>query len=182
MFQPSLKYIPIAGFSLLLVGATTYPENQDTVTLENLTISGEFAHDIIVPGEGTALGVIGTKETTGTNNYTVQVESGADSIWWAQDRIVLRPGVKIHNQGSNGFVWLAGDADWDGFSDQEEAEGVDYDNDGLPDGWEADYGINSSNASGDNDNDGIPNVVEYYFNTNPVSANATSSSVSVSLF
>ncbi|MGB0373117.1 MAG: hypothetical protein ACPGN3_17450 [Opitutales bacterium] len=175
----------ISLFAVMVLGTllgTTYPETSDTITVEDVTIPQGVAFDFIAAGvEGTP-GQIGTREVNGVGNYSVEFEAGADSIWWAQDRIVLRPGVKVTRQNNGGFVWFAVDSDWDGINDVEEAMGVDYDNDGMPDGWEANYGIGASNGSDDNDSDGIPNIVEYHFGTDPTVSNSATSSVSVSIF
>jgi len=184
-------FLPAAVcFVLVLSGASasTYPESTDTVTVEDVTLPTAIAYDFFAPDEGGNPGQLGTHETTGVGNYNVVVPEGADSIWWAQKRIVLRPGTKIHQQTNNGFVWLAIDGDWDGVSDVEEALGVDGDQDGLPDGWEADYGLSvtsgsgNDGSSGDPDGDGVPNIIEYAINTNPQSANSSSPATVVEIF
>lgn len=54
----------------------------------------------------------------------------------------------------------------------------DKDNDGLPDWWEALYGLNPNNADGDNgpygdpDGDGLNNLYEYFSDTNPRKADS----------
>lgn len=63
------------------------------------------------------------------------------------------------------------DADRDGVPDYMD---VDDDNDGMPDTWESQYGLDpylASDASLDNDNDGISNLDEYNQGTNPLIQN-----------
>ncbi len=69
---------------------------------------------------------------------------------------------------------LCTDTDNDGLSDLEEAmvlsapDAVDSDQDGMPDKWEVDHGLNPviNDALQDEDNDGEVNISEYYGNTN----------------
>ena len=48
-----------------------------------------------------------------------------------------------------------------------EAAPSDEDQDGMPDGWEAQYGLQSSTAGGDLDGDGYTNIEEYLNGTDP---------------
>ena len=50
----------------------------------------------------------------------------------------------------------------------------DDDNDGMPDTWESQYGLDpfTNDAAGDLDNDGYSNYKEYQFNTNPTDPNS----------
>lgn len=50
--------------------------------------------------------------------------------------------------------------------------GPDSDQDGLPDWWESQYGLNplQNDAYGDYDSDGIPNIAEYQNGTSPIDA------------
>ena len=74
-----------------------------------------------------------------------------------------------------------GGADWDGdglTNAEEQNAGTDMnnadtDNDGLPDGWEVNYGLNpnsASDANADPDGDGLTNSQEYAAGTNPNNA------------
>ncbi|MCW5556819.1 MAG: alpha/beta hydrolase [Verrucomicrobiae bacterium] len=82
-----------------------------------------------------------------------------------------------------GFVLAApfSDADADGLSDEFERRvsrtsiaNADSDGDGMPDGWEVQYGLNPNVADGhkDNDGDGIVNTLEYLHGRNPIRADA----------
>ncbi|NQZ99305.1 MAG: metallophosphoesterase, partial [Myxococcales bacterium] len=60
------------------------------------------------------------------------------------------------------------DSDDDGIGDYADQ---DDDNDGLPDAWEIEHGLNplsSTDASGDADSDGLPNLLEYQLGMNPL--------------
>ncbi len=63
--------------------------------------------------------------------------------------------------------WI--DSDGDGIGNNGD---LDDDNDGMPDEWEAQYGLNPlvNDASGDLDGDGISNIDEYSAGTNPTQA------------
>ncbi len=56
----------------------------------------------------------------------------------------------------------------------------DTDSDGMPDGWEVQYGLNAtnSNAAQDADNDGLTNLQEYQYNTNPLNNDTDSDGLS----
>ncbi|MBD3259062.1 hypothetical protein GF371_00360 [Candidatus Woesearchaeota archaeon] len=64
------------------------------------------------------------------------------------------------------------DNDNDGILDKEDPDySDDFDEDGLPNRWEEQYGldkVNSADAGMDNDNDGLKNVDEFKFKTNPL--------------
>jgi hypothetical protein len=54
---------------------------------------------------------------------------------------------------------------------------TDIDSDGMPDGWEVQYGLNPldpSDAAQDNDGDGLTNLQEYQANTDPTNADTDS--------
>ena len=99
------------------------------------------------------------------NNPTqerVVIQNGGDSIIWARNRVILKPGFRAYYGSS---VWVATDADMDGFSDSESM--VDTENsgqgDGMFDAWEDYYGLNSSidDSGSDLDSDGVSNLIEF---------------------
>ncbi|MBW2593581.1 MAG: hypothetical protein JRE58_11410, partial [Deltaproteobacteria bacterium] len=65
--------------------------------------------------------------------------------------------------------WL--DSDGDGIGNNRD---TDDDNDGMPDTWEVEYGLNplSDDAGQDADSDGFSNVLEYQYQTNPADENS----------
>lgn len=102
-------------------------------------------------------------------------------------------GLSFRQEYEAGTDYLNADTDGDGFIDSEDAfpldssENADFDgdgigdnadpdddNDGMPDEWEEQYGLNpydSSDKSADLDNDGIRNYQEYVNGTDPTVAN-----------
>jgi len=76
-----------------------------------------------------------------------------------------------------GTITQETDADADGLKDYQELivyntnwQDEDTDDDGMPDGWEVQYGLNPldpSDADGDLDGDGLTNLEEYQAGTNP---------------
>ena len=63
-------------------------------------------------------------------------------------------------------------ANFDGDSEGDACD-LDDDNDGMPDAWELQYGLNPFNANDawdDNDQDGYSNIIEYIMGTNPLIA------------
>ncbi len=56
---------------------------------------------------------------------------------------------------------------------------IDNNADGIPDGWEAAYGLSllDNNQLGDADGDGLPNLLEYALGTAPNVANSNPQSV-----
>lgn len=111
----------------------------------------------------TAAGEIRTKENTSATE--VRVQDGATLILWAQNRVVLKPGFRA---GTGATLWVATDADLDGYSDRE--EGTDTDGDGMCDAWERDHGLNPlvNDAALDPDNDGSSNLSEYLAGRDPL--------------
>jgi hypothetical protein len=127
----------------------------------------------------------------GTNWKSVATFSG-DAAWSTQavelrgaanqQRVYLR--FRLAAQGGTANdAWLiddiliAGkpDADNDGLGDEEERgmgtnpNDTDTDDDGMPDGWEVDNGLDPrrNDGGGDKDRDGLTNVEEYRNRTNP---------------
>ena len=95
--------------------------------------------------------------------------------------VMMAGSAGVSADGSNPLDPSDGGADWDGdglTNAEEQAAGTDMnnpdtDNDGLPDGWEATYGLNpnsASDANADPDGDGLTNSQEYASGTNPNSA------------
>jgi hypothetical protein len=71
--------------------------------------------------------------------------------------------------------------DGDGLKDYQELiiyntnwRGADTDDDGMPDGWEINYGLNPifDDASRDPDGDGFTNLIEYRRGTDPSNPNS----------
>ena len=76
-----------------------------------------------------------------------------------------------------GLVRQDSDADGDGLMDYREIltygtdwQAFDTDKDGMPDGWEVDYGLDPlvNDAGGDNDGDGFTNLAEYLKGSDPI--------------
>ncbi|HAM39071.1 MAG TPA: hypothetical protein DCP53_06745 [Elusimicrobia bacterium] len=65
-------------------------------------------------------------------------------------------------------------------SDEQEGDGGDRDNDGMPDEWENENGLNPDNpldANADSDSDGLTNLEEYCNGTNPLVSDTDSGGV-----
>ncbi len=101
---------------------------------------------------------------------SVIIRDGGDSIFWADTKIILKPGFEAE-EGS--LFWAAIDSDGDGYTDTEEA--IDSDGDGMFDMWELLNGLdpfNSGDATIDNDGDGYSNLTEFTNGTNPLVHNS----------
>lgn len=121
----------------------------------------------LVSGEEQIYSSDGELRTKENNTATeVRAQSGATMVFWAQTRVVLKPGFRAD---SGAIIWAATDSDLDGYSDQEEA--TDSDGDGMFDAWEYEHGLNLfvNDAAGDLDNDGHDNLKEFRENTDPQS-------------
>ncbi len=132
--------------ALLCIGATTII--QDT-TVSNGEVEDYVSDDILQTVE----------DTNNPTQTRVSIESGGDSIFWARNRVVLKPGFHAK---TGSLFWAAVDADMDGFSDTEATQ--DSDGDGMFDAWETHYGLNpssSADAASDLDSDGISNKDEF---------------------
>lgn len=111
---------------------------------------------------------------TGTS---VTIGDGASSVFWAGDKIILKPGFTAE-VGSD--FWATIDTDGDLLSDAEEAilgtlhNNPDTDGDGYLDGWETLVGLNpnvfdsSPSSWTDNDADSLPDWWEDHFTAKSV--------------
>lgn len=104
-------------------------------------------------------------------------DSGGPSFTYSDDTWQLA-GINVSRSGNNntGFktsfsIQLADYAGWiDEIINAPDPDG-DLDMDGIPNGWEAQYGTPTGLvASADNDNDGYSNLEEYIADTNPTNA------------
>lgn len=134
-------------------------------------LSAQTIIDNVEVQDGEIEDFVGSTLQTGSS---VVIRNGGDSIFWADTKIVLKPGFEAE-EGS--LFWGAIDSNGDGFTDVEEENAVDTDGDGLFDLWEIVYGLdenNSGDATLDNDGDGFNNLAELANGTNPmVSDNPT---------
>jgi len=112
-------------------------------------------------------------DTFGLYSQVVTVDPGMGN-----DMDTLPDSWETDNFG-NVYEFDQGDYDRDGLSNLEEYQlgtdptDPDSDGDGMPDGWEDQYGfdpLDNSDASGDADGDGLTNLEEYQYGTNPHSS------------
>jgi parallel beta-helix repeat protein len=123
--------------------------------------------DFILRGNTTAESQYVTWNGKDTNNNYIE-----DGDYQIYAMIWDLAGNPISEPYDSGFVSIISDIDIDGIGDVEDS---DDDNDGIPDEWEEEYGLNSTNpedAEEDNDDDGYNNFEEYKAGTNPLDANS----------
>jgi hypothetical protein len=126
------------------------------ITVQNLTVANGAMRVFNADGE------IRTKENTAAAEVVIQ--SGGTAVFWAKNRINLKPGFRA--QAGSTF-WAGIDHNLNGYTDVEEV--TDYDRDGIPDAWEFDHGLdlfNAADAAADRDQDGLTNLQEYKGGTN----------------
>ena len=119
--------------------------------------------DIATPGNYGAWGALSHVGETTSAKYAALLRYLSDNN---QDR----DGDGVPNTRDafpdNPQEWL--DTDKDGIGNHTD---TDDDGDGLPDTWEAQYGLNpldARDAAGDLDNDGLSNLLEYQKGTDPL--------------
>jgi PKD repeat protein len=159
----------------------------------NLVFTGTVTNNLTATANGGTLVFLGPFINNGnlvTTNGSVQffsaiVNNGSYALDAAgdADRDGLPNGWEsahaldpLDASGNNG---ASGDPDGDGLSNLQEftlgtdPQSTDSDSDGMPDGWEASFGLGPTSptgvdgANGDLDGDGISNLKEYLANTNP---------------
>ena len=95
-----------------------------------------------------------------TTYYSTTVESGNSTTLKAGQSITLKPGFWA--KAGSTFITVI-----------DVTLNDDSDNDGMPDAWEIQYGLNPNlnDADADYDNDGVSNYLEYVFHTDPTNPN-----------
>ncbi|MFH2067336.1 MAG: 3-coathanger stack domain-containing protein [Pseudomonadota bacterium] len=133
-----------------------------TILLITAGISA-FASDLTVTGTLSN----GTYYTDGkiTSANECRVESESNVFLLAPTGVVLNPGFRVQAGGRLNVI-IGGQNDL--------PAGLDADNDGMPDTWEIQNNLDSTqnDASQDADNDGASNLVEFKSNTNPNDGNS----------
>ncbi|WP_337833622.1 DUF4114 domain-containing protein [Desulfonema magnum] len=97
----------------------------------------------------------------------IALRNGDYTVTAAKDGYDFEPAeFSVENGNVAVSVSTVVDTDGDGVNDDAD---TDDDNDGMPDAWEAQYGLNplGDDASEDKDNDGLSNLKEYEQNTDP---------------
>ena len=114
------------------------------------------------------------------SEFTMQYQKKT-SVITALLLVLMSGSAGVGADGSDPLDPSDGGADWDGdglTNAEEQSAGTDMnnpdtDNDGMPDGWEVNYGLNPNSASdsgADPDGDGLDNLEEYEAGTNPNNA------------
>ena len=89
--------------------------------------------------------------------------------------LIFQSGFHVESGGKLIILKPGDDSDGDELTNYEEYQlgtdlnDSDTDNDGMPDGWEHQFGLNPllNDASGNLDNDGASNIIEYVLGTDP---------------
>ncbi|RJP75075.1 MAG: hypothetical protein C4522_21725 [Desulfobacteraceae bacterium] len=100
-----------------------------------------------------------------TSANTCEVESTKNVYFLASTSVGLNPGFRVQAGGKLNVI----------IGDQSDLPaGLDADNDQMPDVWEIQYGIDTTqdNSDEDADGDGATNLVECYSDTNPTDGNS----------
>ncbi len=104
-------------------------------------------------------------------NTKVIMDNHIGPIYWYANTVTTAVTDPIHSGYHNSLPYIYADFDQDGILNKLDD---DDDNDGIPDTWEVQYGLdpfNSNDALLDNDGDGISNLDEYTQGTNPLVSN-----------
>lgn len=122
-----------------------------------------FASDLTVTGTLSSGTYYADGKITSANEC--RVESTKNVYFLASTGAVLNPGFRVQTGGRLNVI--IGDHN-------DLPAGLDADNDGMPDAWEIQNNLNTTqnDASQDADNDGASNLVEFNSNTNPNDGNS----------
>jgi len=135
------------------------------IAIGTLLLASKALADTPVPAQTVDLGqtLTVTDPTKITTSGAVVIKPGGTAIFVTGGQISLQPGFKAQ-EGSSFYA------------------AVDTDHDGIPDSWEAQYGLNPNNASdatADPDADSVSNLVEYRLGTNPTIVQADPSNLTL---
>ena len=161
------------------VKAVDNATNEATDTVTFTTDATNPAITITSPSEGTIFNTssvtvtwTGSDNTSGIDHYEVRIDNGS-WINVGMNTSHTFTGLSEGNHTVNvKAVDKAGNENTDSalFTIKSSTQGQDTDNDGIPDGWEEEHGLNpnnSSDAQEDSDGDGLTNLQEYEDGTDP---------------
>jgi hypothetical protein len=173
---PAAALLTVAAASPLHAGLTVGSES--CVTLNGAAIAMNCS-DISIASGGTVN--VGSGAIESCQNLTI--ESGGalisdsgdiqmNGVFTLDGTIDIGNGIVVFTQdcGQTNQTGGSGDHDGDGTVNGDD---LDDENDGMPDQWEIDYGLNflSDDAAEDADDDGFTNLQEYAAGTNPCDPN-----------